>query len=64
MTITIDSNLSDQRKALNYCHELTEAICDIQCLELEESEKQAFGIAIHSLIMQNNVLYGFFTKED
>lgn len=64
MTITIDSNLSEQRKALTYCHELAEAVCDIQHLSLEESDKQAFGLAIHALIMQENILFAAITERD
>lgn len=50
MTITIDSNLSDQRKALNYCHELVEAVRDINHLDMEEREVQAMGLALYQVI--------------
>jgi hypothetical protein len=51
MTITLDKNLSEQRMALVYCHELVEAIADINHLDIEEQDKQAMGIAIYQIIL-------------
>jgi hypothetical protein len=64
MTITLDSNLSDQRKALTYVHELVEAIKDINHVDMDESTIQAVGIGIHQIILQNNILFAQITEED
>jgi len=50
MTITLDSNLSPQRMSLTYCHELVEAIEDINHLRLDEQEIQTMGIAIYQIL--------------
>jgi hypothetical protein len=63
MTITIDSNLSQQRKALTYVHELVEAIQDIYHLDMDENVIQAVGIGIHEIILQNNILFAQFTED-
>ena len=64
MTITIDSNLSEQRKALTYVHELVEAIKDINHVDMDESTIQAVGIGIHQIILQNNILFAQITERD
>jgi len=61
MTIVQDSNLSPYRSALNYCHELTEAMCDINHLDLKEHEKQVVGITIYQILMQHKK---FFCRKD
>jgi hypothetical protein len=52
MTITLDSNLSVQRTCLAYAHELVEAICDINHLDMDESTKQALAIGYLNILPQ------------
>lgn len=55
MTITLDSNLSEQRKALAYCHELVEATVDISHITMEEQDKQAMGLMLYQVIQAQKV---------
>lgn len=53
LDVTLDSNLSPQRTALSYCHELVEIIVAINHLDIEdESAKQAIGMGIYQIIQQ------------
>lgn len=54
VTITLDSNFCLAKQWTSLCHEIVEAILDLNLIDLEdESEKQMFALGLFQLFSQN-----------
>ena len=58
MQIRLDESMGDDKSETVFFHELVEAIVDINLMEMEEYEKQAFALSLYSLCKSNQIRIG------
>jgi hypothetical protein len=58
MSISIDDDMSDQKKEMIFCHEVMEAVKDIYLLEdLKHEHLQQIAVAIYELIKKKQIKF-------
>ena len=55
MSITLDKDMSDQKKELILCHEIIEAIIDIYALDVDHKSIQPLAAAFYHIIKTKQV---------